>query len=119
MYNSINDFARLAKLLKLKLSRKGVIVSKIPQAAKTLVKLLKQDGVIYQYKEYTRDLGVNFTRSNTPNIRRTLLKKRFQDAQGPLGKVGMLAQISRRARVLFSGAGYSKATRGFQTTGFS
>jgi len=117
MYNSICDFVTLAKHLKLKLSSKGVIVSKLPQAAKTLVKLLKQQGVNYNFQEETRDLGVTFTKSHKIPVRKTLLTKRFKDAQGPLGKIRNLARISRRARVLFSGAGFIKATWGFETSG--
>ena len=110
MYNSITDFVHMAKELRLKLSHKGTIVSKIPQASKTLVKLLKQQGVDYQVGQATRDLGINYTLSPKINVRRTILKKRFEDTKGPLKRIQMLARISRRARVLFSGAAYSKST---------
>ena len=38
MYNAVADFVQLTKQLKLKLSHKGAIISKVPQAAKTLKK---------------------------------------------------------------------------------
>lgn len=75
MCNSILDFVQLAKALKLKLSLKGTIVSKIHQASKTLVKLLRQIGVDYQAGEQNRDFGVNYTHSPKMYIRRTILKK--------------------------------------------
>jgi len=63
MYNSIIDFVHMAKEFRLKLSHKGTIVSKIPQASKTRIKLLKQQGVEYQVGEANRDLGINYTLS--------------------------------------------------------
>ena len=119
MYKSIADFVQLTKTLNLKLSNKGIIVSKEPQAAKAIAKLLKQIGVNYQVGNQTRDLGVNFTFSKRPCIRKSSVKKRIKNVNCPLKKICALAGISRRARIFFSGAGYAKSTWGFQTAGIS
>jgi len=91
MYNAGADFVQLTKQLKLKLSHKGAIISKVPQAAKTLKSLLNQIGVDYQVAGDTRDLGTNFTFSKKPSIRKALATKRIKTAKGPLNKIVQLA----------------------------
>jgi len=76
-------------------------------------------GSTYNVADGTRDLGVDFSFSKNQKVRKTILKNRIKNSQGALNKIYKLAKISRRARVLFSGAGFSKATWGHQTSGLS
>jgi len=62
---------------------------------------------------------VDFSFSQNQKVRKNILKTRIKNSQGALNKIYKLAKISRRARVLFSGAGFSKATWGHQTAGLS
>jgi len=56
--------------LGLALSSKGVIVAKLPYAARHLVNELKTIGITYNTAETTRDLGIDFSFSRKPNIRK-------------------------------------------------
>lgn len=118
MYNSIYDFVYVTKSLKLTLSTKGVIVAKIQKHAYALAKKLAEHGIVYQVKDNTRDLGVGFGFGG-PKVKRTILKSRLALAKGPLRKIKQLAAVSRKARVLFSGAGFAQSTWGFQLSGHS
>lgn len=118
IYNSIYDFVHITKSLKLTLSTKGVIVAKIQKHAYALAKKLAEHGIVYQVKSNTRDLGVGFGFGGPP-VKRTILKKRLSTAKGPLRRIKQLAAISRKARVLFSGAGFAQSTWGFQLAGHS
>ena len=87
---------------------------------KTLQKLLKQEGVNYQVAEHTRDLGTNFTFSKKLCMRGAIATQRLKTAtKGPLKKMCQLVKLFRVARVLFSGAVFSKSTWGFQPAGMS
>jgi len=119
MEKAVKDYVKLSKKLGLKLSTKGVIIAKLPYAAKMIVEELKTIGVIYNVVESTRDLGVDFSFSKKPAVRKSILKNRIKKARGTLNKIYRIAQISRRARVLFSGAGFSKSTWGHQTSALS
>ena len=109
----------MSKLLGLTLSKKGVIVAKKPYAARLLVQEIKDLGTTCNVAASTRDLGVDFSFSKNPKVRKSILKTRIKNSQGALNTIYKLAKISRRARVLFSGAGFSKATREHQTSGLS
>jgi len=119
MWLSILDFVNLSRALGLKLSTKGVIVAKQPSAVRTLVKALAQKGITYNTSETTRDLGIDFSFSCKAEVRKHILKHRIKKSKNMLNKIQKLAKLSRGARVLFSGAGYSKATWGFQPSGLS
>ena len=80
---------------------------------------IKDMGTTYTIAENARDLGVDFSFSKNQKVRKNILKTRIKNSQGALNKIYKLAKISRRARVLFSGAGFSKATWGQQTSGLS
>lgn len=119
MWLNILDFVNLSQALGLKLSTKGVIVAKLPSAARALVKELAQKGITYNTADTTRDLGIDFSFSHKPKVRKTTLKHIIKKTKNMLNKIKKLARISRGARVLFSGAGYSKASWGFQPSGLS
>lgn len=119
MFDAIEDFISLSRSLGLKLSTKGIIISKKSGAAKIIVNELRKKGIIYNARENTRDLGVDFSFYKKPHIRKHILKTRIKNSQGALNTIYRLAKISRRARVLFSGAEFSKATWGFQASGLS
>jgi len=112
MEKAVKDFVKLSKKLGLKLSTKGVIIAKLPYAAKMIVQELKNIGVVYNVAESTRDLGVDFSFSKKPAIRKNILKNRIKKSRGTLTIIYKIAQIRRRAHVLFSGAGFSKSTLG-------
>jgi len=71
---------------------------------------------LYKVRNNRRDLGVGFSFGSTTQ-RRHLFKNIVKRVNGPLKKMTTLANISRRTRVLFSGAGYSQSTWGFQGSG--
>lgn len=100
----------------LTLSTKGVIIAKLPYAARHLVQELKTLGITYNTTETTRDLGIDFSFSRKPKVRKCILKQRIQNSKGTLNRIYRIAKVSRRARVLFSGAGYSKSTWGQQAS---
>jgi len=118
MYNSIFDFVEVVKALKLTLRSKGVIVAKVQKHAHALAKELAKHGIIFQVRSNTRDLGEGFGFGVT-KAKRTLLNSRLALAKGPLRKIEHLASVSRKARVLLSGAGYAQSTWGFQLSGHS
>jgi len=120
MSKAVKDFLAMAKLLGLTLGKKGVVVAKKTYAARLLVQEIKDMGTTYNVAESTRDLEVDFSFSKNQKVRKSILKTRIKNSQGALNKIYIkLAKISRRARVLFSGAGFSKATWGHQTSGLS
>lgn len=84
-----------------------------------IVEELKTIGVVCNIAESTRDLGVDFSFSKKPAIRKNILKNRIKKSRGTLNIIYKIAQISRRAHVLFSGAGFSKSTWGHQTSALS
>jgi len=84
-----------------------------------LVQGIKDMGTTYNVAENTRDLGDDFSFSKNQKVRKNILKARIKNSQGALNKIYKLTKISRRARVLFSGAGFSNATWGHQTSGLS
>jgi len=116
MAKAIKDFAKMSSKLGLTLSTKGVIVAKLPYAARHLVQDLKTLGITYNTAETTRDLGIDFSFSRKPKIRKCILKQRIQKSKGTLNRIYRIAKVTRRARVLFSGAGYSKSTWGQQAS---
>ena len=118
MYKAIMDFVDLVKRLNLVLSTKGVIIAKQPEAAHLPAKERAKHGIVYQVKPATRDLGVGIG-FGEPKAKRTLIKSKLALAKGPVRKIKHLASVSRKARVLFSGAGFAQSTWGFQLSGHS
>jgi len=116
MAKAIKDFAKMSSKLGLTLSTKGVIVAKLPYAARRLIQELKTLGITYNTAETTRDLGIDFSFSRKPKVRKCILKQRIQKSKGTLNRIYRIAKVTRRARVLFSGAGYSKSTWGQQAS---
>jgi len=74
MYLSLLNFVEEVKALQLTLSTKGVIIAKVQKHAYVLAKVLADQGIVYQVKNNTRDVGVGFSFGNTSQ-QRTLLKK--------------------------------------------
>lgn len=73
MEAAVKEFVKLSNKLGLKLSTKGVIVAKLPYAAKMIVAEPKQIGIIYQVVDGTRDLGVDFSFSKSQAIMKNIL----------------------------------------------
>lgn len=79
MVNAVMDFVALTRHLKLTVSIKGGIVSKIPGAAKLLVKELAKEGSAYQVKASTRDLGEGCTFSAECRHKRAVTNQRMKN----------------------------------------
>ena len=93
MSKAVKDFIKLSHKLGLKLSSKGVIVAKLPATAKRMVEDLAQIGIIYNNHATTRDVGVDFSFSKNPKIRKNILKNRIKKSKGTLNKIYKLAKI--------------------------
>ncbi len=60
IYPRILNFPKLVNNLKLKLFPKEVVVASHPELGKKLQIVLKQNGVVYQTQNQTRDLGITY-----------------------------------------------------------
>ena len=110
------SFAKQVRKLRLTLSSKGVIVCSDSSMAKYMQKELKLHGIDYQTELHARDLGISFTAAQSSP--RVLLNKRFSRTKVRTDKTIRIAQLTRKARVLFSGSVYPARTHGHQASGF-
>ncbi len=109
-------YTKTCKDWKLVLSGKAYICLSDHKLSCVVAKALRKEHIYYKPTHSARDVGVSYTAGVRHRDAGKLIRTRFTKTSKRNAKVGRLAKLSRRARVLFSGSQYSANTWGHQVT---
>ncbi len=107
------------KGLLLLLSPKSVICTSDFKMSVEIAKILRRKGIHYQPQRDVRDLGITFTAGLKHKTCNKIIRHRFIKTTKRSNKIGRIAKITKRSRVLFSGSQYSANTWGHQVVHFT
>ena len=117
LLKAMRDFKTLVQKLKLRLSPKAAIVASSNILACKLNNKLTAYGLKFVLAHHSRDLGITTTAGKTRP--KHIQKDRQQKSRNRIFKVSQLAKISRSARKLYTGSGFSVSTWGHQACAVS
>jgi hypothetical protein len=114
---AVTLFGEQASLMGLGLSPKASIVASHDGLAVSAQKELATYGMTFQVERESRDLGISHAGGNRRPFK--LLNTRYRKRVNKNLKIKSIAKITRKARKLYTGSGYSSSTWGHQACGFS
>jgi hypothetical protein len=103
--------------LKLRLSPKAVIITSNDKLTSNLKKQLFKEGLLFSKSEAAKDIGITHTcaKARPSNIQ----MKKQKESTNRFIKITKIAKMTRKAKKLFTGSAFAKATWGHQAFAIS